>query len=101
MTIYADTNLSGDLLGRAEPLEKAAATLVGMLLFAFSRVDLHVGQALDAPLAALPFEQKLDAFESQVNAGDATADVREGWLGWTGRARESRPVWTELAGGRW
>lgn len=105
---------AGEVWRATEDLETAAATLLGRLLFAFSRLDVALGlclvwanggkqiDALTPKVTALTFNQKLDALAVLVEQKYAyESKKRAAWLQWIGQAHSSRTLRNELTHGRW
>jgi hypothetical protein len=105
---------AGEVWRATEELETAAATLLGRLLFAFSRLDVALGlclvwadggkqiDALTPMVTALTFKQKLDALTVLVEQKYADeSKKRAAWLQWIGQAHSSRTLRNELTHGRW
>jgi hypothetical protein len=103
---YEDSTEVG-LLARTDPFDKAAATLLGLVLFAHSRIDLHLGlllaaraQSRPAEMASVPFARKLDQFEAQA-ARLPDAEARSAYAAWIAACRASRLLLGDLVEGRW
>jgi hypothetical protein len=97
-----------------EDLEAAAATLLGRLLFAFSRLDVALGlclvwadsgkqiDALTPKVTALTFNQKLNALTGLVKSRFADrSKKRAAWLQWIEHAHVARTLRNQLTHGRW
>jgi hypothetical protein len=98
LSAYED-DTGGDLMARTESLERAAATLLGMGMFALARVDLHLGLCLGG-VDQLPFSAKLERLQTQVR-GMAPGAMRGDYQAWIERCRASPLVRNDAAGGRW
>ena len=93
-----------ELISMRNPLETAAALNIGLLLFAFSRLELSLERYLDrvSPAAESPLERqaplpRLMAFVDQLS--DAT--LRAGFRQWIVRVHALDELRSAIATGRW
>ncbi len=101
---------ANDLDARREPLERAAALRVGMIVFAFSRLDMHLALGLAwaaeespgdrNPAPGLDFHQKLGRLQAVVDAMEA-AERRGAFQGWIDQCRALEVLRNEFIHGRW
>lgn len=109
---YDDALTPGEPRARQEPLERAAAVQVGLLHFAWSRLDMHLGLSLGwargegaaaAPREAglgLDFHAKLDALAALLDQQPA-AEWREGLGRWIAQCRALEVLEPGFMQGRW
>lgn len=102
----------GDASTLREPLVRAAAMQVGMIIFAFSRLDMHLALGLGwaveegAPAAeraqsqGLGFHDKLALLQSIVH-GMAVAERQQAFQGWIDQCRAVDVLRNEFVYGRW
>lgn len=109
-----DDPTAGEVWKATEDLEAAAATLLGRLLFAFSRLDVALGlcvvwtdsgkqiDALTPKVTALTFNQRLDSLTLLVKSKFSDGSKkRAAWLEWIEQAHVARTRRNELIHGRW
>jgi hypothetical protein len=97
-----------------DALETSAATLLGRLLFAFSRLDMNLGLclvwadggtnivALTPKVSALTFHKKLEQLGRLVEAKFvAGSKERSDWALWIEQAHATRALRNQLTHGRW
>lgn len=102
----------GEPLARREPLVRAAAMQVGMIVFAFSRLDMHLALALRRtaeeagdPAAAGPGEgsdfadrlQRLQALADGMEPGER----RQAWQGWIAQCQSLDILRPAFVHGHW
>ena len=109
---YDDALSPGEPRSRQEPLERAAAVQVGLLHFAWSRLDMHLGLSLgwargEGAAAAsreaglgLDFHAKLDAL-SRLLEQQPPAEWREGLARWVAQCRALEALEPGFMQGRW
>ena len=109
---YDDALSPGEPRARQEPLERAAAVQVGLLQFAWSRLDMHLGLSLGwargegAPAASreaglgLDFHAKLDALAALL-AKQPESEWREGLTRWIAQCRALEVLAPGFMQGRW
>ncbi len=93
-----------------EPLERAAAMRVGMIVFAFSRLDMHLALGLAwaaqegaggrNPAPGLDFHEKLSRLQTVADAMES-AERRQAFLGWIDQCRALEVLRNEFIHGRW
>lgn len=109
-----DDPTAGEVWKATADLEAAAATLLGRLLFAFSRLDVALGlclvwtdsgkqiDALTPKVTALTFNQKLDSLTLLVKSKFSDGSKkRAAWVEWIEQAHVARTLRNELIHGRW
>ena len=105
---------AGEVWKATEALEAAAATQLGRLLFAFSRLDVALGlclvwadggqqiDELTPKVTALTFNQKLDALTVLVKRKfPERSKKRLAWVKWIEHAHMARTLRNQLTHGRW
>jgi hypothetical protein len=111
MNAYNDST-DGDFLDRREPFEKAAAMQLGLIVLAFSRLDLTLEKCLAAMggegdarvrarlLASLPFATKLDHLCANV-AGMPEGERKQAFQQWIAQCDTMPILWNERVRARW
>ena len=105
---------AGEVWAATEALEAATATLLGRLLFAFSRLDVALGlclvwandgkqiEVLTPKVTALTFHKKLDTLTGLVDAKFAEGSKKHlAWALWIEQAHATRTLRNQLTHGRW
>ena len=105
---------AGEVWKATEELEAAAATHLGRLLFAFSRLDIALGlclvwandgkkiDSLTPKVTALTFNQKLDALTVLVKSKfPERSKKRLAWVQWIEHAHVARTLRNQFTHGRW
>lgn len=104
----------GEVWKRREVLERKGATLLGKLVFEFSRLDMNLGlcvvwvdggsriESLTKQVSDWAFSRRLDYLEAAVSRIlPIDSPGRGAYLEWIGRARVVRTTRNELVHGRW
>jgi hypothetical protein len=99
---------------RRVALETACASLLGRMLFEFSRLDTNLGlclvwvndgrrlESLTPQVAGFGFNKRLEELQGHVEAAfEAGSKGREAYLSWLADAHTARLVRNELVHGRW
>lgn len=105
---------AGELWARREALEQEAATMLGHMLFEFSRLDVSLGlclvwvdsgaklQSLSETVADLNLNAKLLELSKHVHAKLPNGSKRhKAYVAWLERAHKVRQQRNELVHGRW
>lgn len=105
---------AGEVWAASDELETTTATLLGRLVFAFSRLDVALGLclvwagdgrqigALTPRVTAMTFHKKLDQLAELVEAKFvAGSKKRSGWARWIEDAHKTRALRNQLTHGRW
>jgi hypothetical protein len=105
---------AGEVWAATEELETATATLLGRLVFAFSRLDVALGLCLvwagdgkqigvlTPKIAELTFHKKLDQLTGLAEAKFVFGSKkRSGWALWIEEAHRTRALRNQLTHGRW
>jgi hypothetical protein len=111
MSAY-DDSADADFLDRREPFEKGAAMQLGLIVLAYSRLDLTLEKCLAALggdgdprvrarlLASLPFATKLDHLCGSV-AAMADGERKRGFQAWIAQCDTMPILWNERVRARW
>lgn len=105
---------AGQVLEAREQLEQSAATLLGKMLFEFSRLDVNLGlcvvwidngrrlEELTKQVADFSFHKKLDFLSQYVEGNLPKGSKRHtAYSEWIARAHASRVKRNQLVHGRW
>jgi hypothetical protein len=105
---------AGQIWEAREALEKAAATLLGKMLFEFSRLDVNLGlcvvwtdsgqrlEELTKQVVEFSFHKKLDFLRQSVERALPNGSKRHAaYAKWIARANASRLRRNQLVHGRW
>ncbi|MEC5206518.1 hypothetical protein QF022_001474 [Vogesella perlucida] len=105
---------AGELWAREEELESSAASLLGRMLFEFSRLDVNLGlclvwvdggariDSLTQTVEALTLKYKLDELDKRVTSTYPEGSKgHRGYKAWTERAHLVRQQRNNLVHGRW
>jgi hypothetical protein len=105
---------AGELMARRDALEQEAASLLGHMLFEFSRLDVNLGlclvwvdggariESLTKAVEAQTLKSKLDDLTEHVSAKLPSGSKRRiAYEAWIGRANSVRQQRNNLVHGRW
>lgn len=105
---------AGQLWARGEDLEQSAATLLGKMLFEYSRLDVALGlclvwsgegrqiEALTEKIGAFSFHKRLDFLEKLVGQSFVQGSKKHfAYLDWLKLAHATRAIRNQLVHGRW